>query len=71
MHSFTRLLAAAAAIGGLSAPLAAQAPYGYPQSYPQQAYPGYPHRPTATAIRATPRTRSARSSISCSATATT
>jgi len=41
MHSVTRLLAAAAAIGGLSAPLAAQAPYGYPQNYPQQAYPGY------------------------------
>jgi hypothetical protein len=44
MHSFTRFLAAAAAIGGLSAPLAAQAPYayGYPQQgYPQTAYPGY------------------------------
>jgi hypothetical protein len=44
MHSFTRYLAAAAAIGGVSAPLAAQAPYqyGYPQQgYPQQAYPGY------------------------------
>jgi hypothetical protein len=42
MHSVTKLLAAAAAIGGLSAPLAAQAPYGYPQqSYPQQGYPGY------------------------------
>jgi hypothetical protein len=43
MHSFTRFLAAAAAVGGLSAPLAAQAPYqyGYPQGYPQQTYPGY------------------------------
>jgi hypothetical protein len=55
MHSFSRYLAAAAAaIGGLSAPLAAQNPYPYgyqqqvPQPYPgqpgygyQQAYPGY------------------------------
>jgi hypothetical protein len=45
MHSFTRYLTAAAAIGGISAPLAAQVPYpyGYPQQqgYPQQAYPGY------------------------------
>lgn len=45
MHSFTKYLAAAAAIGGVSAPLAAQVPYsyGYPQQqgYPQQAYPGY------------------------------
>src|ERR1051325_6571790 len=44
MHSFTKYLAAAAAIGGLSAPLAAQNsyPYGYqqvPQPYPGQ--PGY------------------------------
>jgi len=37
MTNFTRLLAAAAAIGGMSAPLAAQSTYGYPQqSYPQQ-----------------------------------
>ena len=48
MTSYTRRLAAAAAISGLSAPLAAQNPYpygypqqGYPQVYPQQAYPGY------------------------------
>ena len=53
MHGFSRYLAAAAAIGGLSAPLAAQNPYPYgyqqvPQPYPgqpgygyQQAYPGY------------------------------
>lgn len=48
MTSYTRYLAAAAAIGGLSAPLVAQNPYpygypqqGYPQAYPQQAYPGY------------------------------
>src|SRR5205085_9856650 len=47
MKSFTRFLAAAAAIGGLSAPLAAQNayPYGYqpvpqvPQPYPR--HPGY------------------------------
>ena len=44
MTNFTRFLAAAAAIGGLAAPLAAQG-YGYPQpSYPQvpQPYPGQP-----------------------------
>jgi hypothetical protein len=42
MNGFTRTLAAAAAIGGLSAPLAAQNPYPYPQqTYPQQSYPGY------------------------------
>ena len=42
MNNFTRYLAAAAALGGLSAPLVAQSyPYGYQQqSYPQQAY-GY------------------------------
>ncbi|GAA3892211.1 hypothetical protein GCM10022276_09160 [Sphingomonas limnosediminicola] len=46
MTSFTRLLAAAAAVGSLSAPLAAQSAYGYQpqvypqqQTYPQQAYP--------------------------------
>lgn len=54
MISVTRYLAAAAAIGGLSAPLAAQNAYpygyaqqGYPQqSYPQQAYPqqAYPQQ---------------------------
>jgi len=44
MKSFSRFLAAAAAIGGLSAPLAAQNPYPYPQQgYPQQAYP-YPNQ---------------------------
>ena len=47
MRNFTMYLAAAAAIGGVSAPLAAQSPYPYPypqQAYPQQAYPqqGYP-----------------------------
>src|SRR5215218_4077463 len=46
MTGFTKYLAAAAAVGGLSAPLAAQTSSGYqqpyPQSYPQQAYPGYP-----------------------------
>ena len=42
MTNFTRFLAAAAAIGGLSAPLAAQG-YGYPQpSYPQPSYPQVP-----------------------------
>lgn len=51
MHSVTKYIAAAAAIGGLSAPLAAQNayPYGYqqpayPQGYSQQAYPGYPQQ---------------------------
>ncbi len=55
MNRFTNSLAAAAAIGGMSAPLAAQNPYPYgyqqpaPQPYPgqpgygyQQAYPGQP-----------------------------
>jgi hypothetical protein len=43
MKSFTRFLAAAAAIGGVSAPLAAQSayPYGYQQQVPQP-YPGQP-----------------------------
>ena len=44
MKNFTRYLAGAAAIGGLSTPLAAQNayPYGYQQpAYPQQTYPGY------------------------------
>src|SRR3982750_1908747 len=42
MTSFTKYLAAAAAIGGLSAPLAAQSAYGYQQqTYPQQTNPGY------------------------------
>ena len=46
MNSFTKYLAAAAAIGGVSAPLAAQNayPYGYQtqeRGDPQQAYPGY------------------------------
>ncbi|HEV2594066.1 MAG TPA: proline-rich domain-containing protein [Sphingomicrobium sp.] len=47
MHSITKCLAAAAAIGGLSAPIAAQSPYAYPQQgYPQQGYPqqGYPQQ---------------------------
>jgi hypothetical protein len=39
MTRLTIFLTAAAAIGGLSAPLAAQVPYQY--GYPQQAYPGY------------------------------
>ena len=45
MRNITKFLVAAAAIGGLAAPAAAQ--YGYPQPvypqqvYPQQAYPGY------------------------------
>ena len=50
MHSLTRYLAAAVAMGGLSAPVAAQNPYpygyqqpAYPQTYPQQA-PGYPQQ---------------------------
>jgi len=48
MNSFTTYLAAAAAIGGLSAPLAAQNPYPYgnqqpaPQPYPGQPGYGYP-----------------------------
>ena len=37
MNRFTNYLAAAAAIGGMSAPLAAQQPYPY--GYPQQPYP--------------------------------
>jgi hypothetical protein len=51
MSSFTKFLAAAAAIGGIAAPAAAQYypqqptyPQAYPQyqqQYPQQAYPGY------------------------------
>ena len=50
MTNFIRYFAATAAIGGLSAPLAAQNPYpqqGYPQQgYPQQGYPqqGYPQQ---------------------------
>ncbi len=49
MTMFTRYLVAAAAIGGLAAPAAAQYgqpypyPQAYPQQYPQQQYPqGYP-----------------------------
>jgi hypothetical protein len=42
-------LAAAAAVGGIAAPLAAQSPYQYPQTYPpqyQQQYPQpYPGQP--------------------------
>jgi hypothetical protein len=44
--TITRLLAAAAAIGGFAVPAAAQSGYPYPQAYPQQypqtgyAYPG-------------------------------
>ena len=48
MNSFTRYLAAAAAIGGLSAPLAAQNPYPYANQQPAYGYgqpaygqPGY------------------------------
>src|SRR6476646_9556351 len=54
MTNVPRFLAAAAAIGGLAAPAAAQyqypqqqyqQQYQYPQqSYPQQAYPGYPQQ---------------------------
>ena len=43
MTSFTKYLAAAAAIAALSAPVAAQSAYGYQQSYPQQGY-GYPQQ---------------------------
>jgi hypothetical protein len=42
-----KLLAAAAAVAGVAAPVAAQAPYGYPQqTYPGNAYPGtaYPNQ---------------------------
>jgi hypothetical protein len=50
--TITRLLAAAAAIGGFAVPAAAQSGYPYPQAYPQtypQAYPqqypqGYPQQ---------------------------
>jgi hypothetical protein len=42
-----KLMAAAAAVAGVAAPVAAQVPYGYPQpTYPGQAYPnqyGYPN----------------------------
>jgi hypothetical protein len=41
MKNFTKCLAAGAAIGGLSAPVAAQNGYGYQQPYPQQSYPAY------------------------------
>jgi hypothetical protein len=34
-----KLLAAAAAVAGVAAPVAAQVPYGYPQTYPPTAYP--------------------------------
>ena len=48
MQRITKYLAAAAAIGGLAAPVAAQNPYPYPQqSYPQQGYyqqQGYPQQ---------------------------
>lgn len=38
-----KLLAAAAAVGGMAAPVAAQVPYTYPQAYPPTAYPqAYP-----------------------------
>src|SRR6185369_2686625 len=36
-----KFLAAAAAVGGVAAPLAAQSPYPYAQNYPQP-YPGQP-----------------------------
>ena len=56
MNSFINTLAAAAAIGGISAPLAAQAPYQY--GYPQQRRPirsrPIPVTPVSTA-RATTR----------------
>jgi hypothetical protein len=43
MPSFTKYLAAAAAIGAFAVPAAAQTayPYNYQQTYPQQSYPGY------------------------------
>jgi hypothetical protein len=58
MTIFTKYVAAAAAIGGLSAPLAAQSPYGYqqpyPQAYPQQGYgygqQGYAQNPIGQVI---------------------
>ena len=59
MTIFTKYLAAAAAISGLSAPLAAQSAYGYqqpyPQAYPQQGYgygqqPGYAQNPIGQVI---------------------
>ncbi len=48
-----KLLAAAAAVGGLAAPVAAQVPYGYPQNgYPQnQPIPTSTATPARTAIR--------------------
>ena len=42
MKSFTRFLAAAAAIGGVSAPLAAQSAYPYSYQPAPQPYPGQP-----------------------------
>src|ERR687892_686140 len=48
MTMFTRLLTAAAVIGGVAAPVAAQTPYPqYPQQYPQPApgQPGYGYYP--------------------------
>jgi hypothetical protein len=42
MKSFTRFLAAAAAIGGVSAPLAAQSAYPYSYQQAPQPYPGQP-----------------------------
>jgi hypothetical protein len=44
MTAFTRLLTAAALVGGVAAPLGAQTPYPYPQTYPPgYAYPGQPY----------------------------
>jgi len=43
MQSYINHLAAFAAVAGLSAPVAAQSAYGYPQQYPQ-AYPQQPYQ---------------------------
>ena len=44
--TMSKLLAAAAAVAGVAAPVAAQVPYGYPQTYPPTTYPGqaYPNQ---------------------------
>jgi hypothetical protein len=47
MASFTRMMGAAALLGGVAAPAAAQ--YAYPQqTYPQQTYPQYQQYPQQT-----------------------
>ena len=57
----THYLAAAAAIGALAVPAAAQTayPYGYQQTYPQQTYPQQAYPPTLPTAIAITRARQA------------